>query len=242
LMRHIEWKQPGLVYSMDDTYFGKDEVNKKLYLHTVRDLSSRYQFDPLAGDFAKGRHVAKNLEWLFNRYGPPLFLKRDGGSNLKHHEVEDVLSRYMVIPLESPRHYPPYNGAVEKAQSEVKQKIWRRQQQYVSIPRRHFHVYAESAAHELNHLPRRCLKGRISCQVFFSEKGGAKFSKRKRREIFEWIKKLSSAILVEIGKSGKRAAQSAWRMAVESWLQINGYIEVSMDGKVLPIFSPELSH
>ena len=83
---------------------------------------------------------------------------------------------------------------------------------------------------------------RIPCQVFFSEKGGAKFSKRKRREIFEWIKKLSSAILVEIGKPGKRAAQAAWRMAVESWLHINGYIEVSMDGKVLPIFSSNFTH
>jgi hypothetical protein len=242
LMRRIEWKQPGLVYSMDDTYFGRDEVNTKLHLHTVRDLASRYEFDPVAGEYATGRQVAKNLEFLFNRYGPPLFLKRNGGSNLKHHEVEDVLSRYMVIPLESPSHYPPYNGAREKGQSEMKQKIWRRQKQDVSILRRHFHVYAESGTHELNHLPRRCLKGRVSCQVFFSEKGGAKFSKRRRREIFEWIKKLSSAILVEIGKSGKRAAQTAWRMAVESWLHINGYIEVSMDGKVLPIFSPELSH
>jgi hypothetical protein len=242
LMRQIEWKQPGLVYSMDDTYFGRDEGNKKLFLHTVRDLASRYEFDPLAGDFALGMQVAKNLERLFSRYGPPLFLKRDKGGNLKHQAVEDVLSRYMVIPLDSPTHYPPYNGAREKGQFELKQKIWWRQQDYLSIPRRHFHVYAESAAQELNHLPRRSLKGRVSCQVFFLEKGGAKFSKRRRREIFEWIKKLSSAILVEIGKSGKRAVQSAWRMAVESWLHINGYIEVSMDGNVLPIFSPELSH
>jgi len=87
-----------------------------------------------------------------------------------------------------------------------------------------------------------CLQGKVSCQVFFSEKGGAKFSKRQRREIFDWIKDLSCAILSQLGKPGKRAAQAAWRLAVESWLHVNGFIEVSVNGKVLPIFPPNLSH
>jgi len=30
--------------------------------------------------------------------------------------------------------------------------------------------------------------------------------------------------------------------AVESWLQLNGFIQVSRDGKVLPYFSPLESH
>jgi hypothetical protein len=241
-MRRIRWLRPGLVYSMDDAICGRDENYRRLFLHTVRDLSSRYQFKPLCGDFAAGPQVAKNLERLFERYGPPLILKRDGGSNLKHEDVEEVLAKYMVIPLTSPRHYPPYNGAIEKGQSELKQGIRRRKKDSVFLPRRHFSVYAESAAGELNHILRRSLQGKVSCQVFFSEKGGAKFSKRQRREIFEWIKDLSCAIISQLGKPSKRAAQTAWRLAVESWLHINGFIEVSVNGEVLPIFPPNLSH
>jgi hypothetical protein len=241
-MRRIEWKQPGLVFAMDDTYFGRDERNQKLYLHAVRDLSSRYQFKPLAGEFAKGEAVANNLKCLFKRYGPPLFLKRDNGGNLKHHAVEKMLSKYGVIPLNSPKRYPPYNGAVEKAQFELKQRIWERKARYVPIPRRHFPVYAESASHDLNHVHKRSVKGSTSCQEFFSKKGGVKFSKRRRREIFKWIEQLSFAIMVGLGKSTTRAAEAAWRTAVESWLQLNGFIEVSMDGKVLPISLPEMSH
>jgi hypothetical protein len=241
-MRRICWKQPGLVYSIDDSMCGRDEDYRKLFVHSVRDLPSRYQFKPLGGDFAAGPKVAKNLERLFERYGPPLILKRDGHGNLKHEDVEDVLSRHMVIPLTSPRYYPPYNGAVEKSQSELKQGIRRRHKALLGLPRRHFSVYAESAAGELNHMPRRSLQGKTSCQVFFSEKGGAKFSKRQRREIFDWIKDLSCAIMVQLGKPGKRAAQTAWRLAVESWLNINGFIEMSVNGEVLPIFPPNLSH
>jgi hypothetical protein len=242
LMRRIEWRQPGLVWGMDDTFYGLDEHDGKLFLHAVRDLPSRYEFNPLGGDFARGPKVAENLRRLFDRYGHPLFLKRDNGGNLAHFKVEELLSEYMVIPLNSPRRYPPYNGAVERGQYELKSRIRMRQADYWSIPRRHFQVYGESAAYELNHLPRRSLGGRPSCQVFFSEKGGAKFSKRKRREIFEWIKNLSCAIMVGLGKSSRRAAEAAWRTAVESWLQLNGFIQVSRNGKVLPYFLPLESH
>jgi hypothetical protein len=241
-MRRIEWKQPGLVWAMDDSYFGRDEDYQKLFLHAVRDLPSRYEFEPIGGDFARGPKVAENLDRLFDQYGAPLIMKRDNGKNLEHHDVEEVLSEYMVIPLNSPRRYPPYNGSVEKSQYELKSKIWKRKLNYWSLPRRHFQVYAEAASYELNHMPRRCLGMRTSCQVFFSEKGDVNFSKRRRREIFEWIKELSCAIMVGLGNSGKRAAEAAWRLAVESWLQLNGFIEVSRGGIVLPYFLPDLSH
>jgi len=241
-MRRIEWKQPGLVWAMDDTFYDRDEHNLKLFLHAVRDLPSKYQFDPLSGRFAKGPEVTKNLKRLFDRYGHPLFMKRDNGSNLGHSSVEELFSEYMVIPLNSPRRYPPYNGAIEKAQYELKSAVRMRQANFWSISRMHFPVYGASAAHDLNHRPRRSLQGRTSCQVFFSEKGGVKYSKRKRREIFEWIKNLSCAIMVGLGTSSKRAAQAAWRTAVESWLQLNGFIEVSRNGKVLPYFSAVESH
>ena len=47
-------------------------------------------------------------------------LKRDNGSNLNHQAVDEVLSRYLVIPLNSPPHDPPYNGGMECAVRELK--------------------------------------------------------------------------------------------------------------------------
>ena len=64
--------------------------------------------------------MAVRLEQLFLRHGPPLVLKRDNGSNLNHQAVDEVLTRYLVIPLNSPPHYPPYNGGMECAVRELK--------------------------------------------------------------------------------------------------------------------------
>ncbi|MDY7029859.1 MAG: hypothetical protein SVR04_16325 [Spirochaetota bacterium] len=241
-MRRIVWLQPGLVWGMDDSEYGVDAEYKKLYLHSVRDLPSKYQFDPLGGDFAKGPRVEENLKLLFDLYGAPLFVKRDQGPNLAHTAVEDLLGEYMVIPLVSPVGYPPYNGGIERSQYEIQSKIEANLPEGEPIQRQHFHVYGQVAAYELNHIPRRSLKGRTPCEVFFSEKRGARFSKRKRCEIFEWIKKLACEIMAELGKSTKPAVQAAWRMAVETWLQLNGHIKVSRGGKVSPYFLPLESH
>jgi hypothetical protein len=56
--------------------------------------------------------------------GRPLVLKRDNGSNLNHQAVDEVLARYLVLPLKSPPHYPPYNGAIECAVRELVEKIF----------------------------------------------------------------------------------------------------------------------
>lgn len=234
--RRIEWKQPGQVWAMDDTRYGRDEKGKKLYIHNLQDLSSRYKLGPLAGEFAHGPEVASNLKKHFDQYGPPLFLKRDNGGNLNHAEVEKVLSEYMVIPLNSPTYYPPYNGAIEKAQQEVKEKIKEKGAHLDVVPKEHFKPCTESACHDLNHIHRRCLKGRTSCQVFFEKKGGARYTKRKRRAIFEWIKERSCAIMEKLGDWSTKAFQLAWRIAAETWLRNNGFISVTYRGRVLPSF------
>jgi len=86
-----------------------------LHLHQVQDLASRYQSTPWVGERALGETVAVRLEQLFWRHGPPVVLKRDNGSNLNHQAVDEVLARYLVIPLNSPPHDPPYNGGMECA-------------------------------------------------------------------------------------------------------------------------------
>ena len=65
-----------------------------------------------------GETVAVHLEQLFLQHGPPLVLKRDNGSNLNQQAVDEVLARYLVMPLNSPPHYAPYNGGMECAGTE----------------------------------------------------------------------------------------------------------------------------
>ena len=118
-LRHITWRVPGLVWSLDDAELARF-ADHKLYLHQVQDLASRYKFTPWVGEHVWGEAVAVHLEQLFLRHGPPLVLKRDNGSNLNQQAVDEVLARYLVMPLNSPPHYPPYNGGMECAVRELK--------------------------------------------------------------------------------------------------------------------------
>lgn len=108
-MKQIRWLVPGLVMGMDDTRTHREPAR---YLHQVKDLASRYVLDPRTGDFPAGADVVENLRRLVFRHRAPLFLKRDNGSNLNHQDVNDVMEEFSIIPLNSPPHYPQYNGSV----------------------------------------------------------------------------------------------------------------------------------
>jgi hypothetical protein len=73
-LRHIIWKIPGLVWSLDDAELARF-AHRKLHLHQVQDLASRYKFMPWVGKRVLGETVAGRLEHLFLRHGPPLVLK-----------------------------------------------------------------------------------------------------------------------------------------------------------------------
>ena len=120
-MRRIRWNVPNVAWSMDPCeYEQRDISGAKVYLTQMQDLASRYKFSPMAGGCPCGAEIAGYIADKFHRFGPPLFLKRDNAGNLNHPEVNDVLSEYFVIPLNSPVYYPPYNGAIEEAQTELK--------------------------------------------------------------------------------------------------------------------------
>ena len=100
--KHVSWKEPNLAWALDATERERDLLGKKLLLHEVQDLCSRYRFDPLVALESKGEAVARHLEALFRKHGAPLFLKRDNGSALNHEAINEVLARHRVI-LEQPR-------------------------------------------------------------------------------------------------------------------------------------------
>jgi len=240
-LRQIEWLTPGVVWAMDLTQFDLGAVGKA-YLHNTQDLGSRYKFLPMVGGYPVGEEIAGYLSQKFDRYGAPLVLKRDNEGNLNHGVVNGVLSEFFVLPLNSPDYYAPYNGAIEESQREVKTCL--RQKLAFGLPDcpDHIGAYREAAIHDLNHRLRPCLKGRTSCQVFFGPVKKPVFTKRERREIYDCVMEKAERILSAMNRSGPVVRESAWRIAMEFWLQSKGYIKVHINQKCHPVLPHFLAH
>lgn len=230
-LRRIHWNVPNVAWSLDPCEYGKSDANgdKAVHLNQMQDLASRYKFSPMAGETPCGEEISGWLAATFKQFGAPLFLKRDNGGNLNHKAVNGVLSDYFVLPLNSPAYYPPYNGAIEEAQAELKKGLASKLAYKSSCPREHMEAYASTVEHDLNHRLRKCLNGRNSCQVYFT--GRRAFSKWERRDAYDWITNLQNDILCS--DDGVQL-QAAWRIAVEAWLNMKGFITITRNGKVSP--------
>jgi hypothetical protein len=240
-LRRIEWLIPGVVWGMDFTEYDLGMAGK-IYLHNTQDLGSRYKFLPMAGGYPLGEEVAGYLSEKFDRYGAPLVLKRDNEGNMNHLAINDVLAEYFVLPLNSPGYYAPYNGAIEESQREVKRSLREKLALGLADCRDHISAYAEAVINDLNHRIRPCLGGRTSCQVFFVSTDKPVFTKRERRGIYDWEIERAERILSTMNQSGQAVQESAWRIAVESWLRSKRYIKVHINQKCHPILPPFLAH
>jgi len=196
LARRVEWLVPGLVWSMDDMqrpWLDPDPLRGRDvgHLHAVMDLASRYTLRSLgAAELADGARVAASLQGLIAQYGPPLFLKMDGGSNFHHQAVRQLLAARGIIPLVSPPHYPPYNGGIERQHQVVLGRLGGLLGDRSVSPGEL--VWACGVAgHEANHIQRRILGHQTACQALA---GGrpllARFGRRQREEVFGQIKDL----------------------------------------------------
>jgi hypothetical protein len=240
-LRRIDWLMAGVVWSMDGTKCDWGMAGK-IHLHNTQDLGSRYKFPPMVGECPVGEEIAGDLSEKFCRFGPPLFLKRDNEGNMNHGAVNGILSEFFVLPLNSPEYYAPYNGAIEESQRELKaclrEKLIRIPDSETPSPA----VYAEVAAHDLNHRLRPCLQGKTSCQAFFSSGEKPIFSKWQRREIYDILSERVERILVSMNQFDQSAREAAWRIAVEYWLQSKGFIKVHTPKKCHPICPPFSAH
>ncbi len=236
-LRRIDWGVPGVVWAMDGTEYDLGMAGK-IHLHNTQDLGSRYKFSPLAGEWPVGEEIAGSLSEKFFRFGPPLLLKRDNEGSMNHGAVNGVLSEFFVLPLNSPEYYAPYNGAIEESQRELKACLREKLMVDELRPSDSIAAYAEVAAHDLNHRLRPCLRGKTSCQVFFSLGEKPAFSKLERREIYDILMERVERILASMNQFEKSAREAAWRIAVEFWLQSRGFIKVHIPKKVSPNFTP----
>jgi hypothetical protein len=147
------------------------------------------------------------------------------------------LENAWMIPINNPPITPSYNGAVERTQREFKDfvKRWR----WKATTLESYFLLSETAAHELNHTPRRCLKNRTACGTYF---GGdrIRYSKRERKSIFRWIRELATKIATRAGRS--EITNVEWRIAAKQWLLKNDLIKIARAGKVSPHLNRNLCH
>ena len=234
MVRRVSWDCSGLVWSMDDSEYARSADSVKLFLHLVRDLGSRREFDPLTGSLATDDKVADDLCTLFEEHGAPVFLKRDNAKNLNAAAVNEVLAEYGVLPLNSPTYYPPYNGGIERGIRELKELLEEKYGCSGYCPQQ-LRASAPLAVHDLNHKQRDCLQGKIPCEMFTLGRSALKqYTLQKRKEIHAQLQEMAADIMAKLEDDRADAAQTAWRIAVETWLRRNGLITVTQNGKVLP--------
>jgi len=225
-MKHIHWLPPGLAWSCDATEYGDagDQIIP------VQDLASRYRFQPLACQPLDGGSIAAHLEKLFREHGAPLFLKRDNGTPFNCHQVDEVLARFGVLPLNNPPYYPRYNGAEEKGIRDFKDALDQRWQRVPSVPA-DFLAAVETTAQALNHRPRRCLQGRTACAVFHDETHRLRWTKKQRPTIFRLLLGQFGAMIGKTMKGRHLKPATVWRVTVEAWLRCQGLIAIRQNQK-----------
>jgi len=217
----IEWLLPNAAWAIDDTRFDP----RHGYIQTIRDLRSRYTFEPLTGKLPQGEDIAKRLDNLFGQHGPPLILKRDNGSNLNHHAVNEVLARWGVIPLNSPPACPRYNGAIENAQQDWDRLLPEKNQPGPTA----FALACAKAAHDLNHQPRGVLKGHTPCSVYHQQK--LTLNRRQRENTYLQFQANTLDLIVK----ENQPADQAYRNAVQNWLHANNLITIRSNSTCYPV-------
>ena len=238
----VTWQVPGLVWALDDAELAR-RPHGVLRLHQVQDLASRYKFPPWVGERVSGDAVARRLEQLFVQHGAPLVLKRDNGANLNQQAVDEVLARYLVMPLNSPPYYPRYNGGMERAIRELKTPLAAKLLAGGPISASQLRSWAELLAEDLNHRPRRSLHGEVACRVFQDARAALRaYTLRRRRAFFDEINDLTWTLMETRSVRTQRQAEAARRLAVEAWLQRNGVITITQRTTVLPVFLKQIAH
>jgi hypothetical protein len=68
------------------------------------------------------------------------------------------------------------------------------------------------------------------------------YTLRRRRETFDWINELTLTLIQAWAVHTQRQAETARRLAVETWLHRNGVITIARNQKVLPISPEKFAH
>ena len=238
-LRRVQWHAPDIAWVIDATEWSADGSGRRLVVHAVQDLCSHFRFAPLAAIESRGPAIARHLAGLFRRHGPPLFLKRDNGSPLNHAAVDAVLAAFGVIPLNSPVHYPQYNGAVEKGIRDFKAALGECLPRACRWQPAQLRPYLLAVTHALNCRRRRSLHGQTACEAY-AHRPRRRFSRRARQAIFALISLTAKASIEQLERMDHRSLDAAWRHAAEAWLVCQGLITVTTNPKSVTLFSKKV--
>ena len=221
----IVWRIAGAVWAMDPAEYGEVRWN------LVGDLASRLRFELLVALDLPVRRIVAHLVVLFDRYGAPLVLKRDNGSNLVHPAVDETCDAYGVLTLTSPPYYPRYNGAIEYAQREIKATV-----DLLTVAGTSLSTALVTAPVLLNDQPRPCLGGHTASEVFHQTADAFQriYTLERRKEAKRWIQDQAQSIVDHMSKRGRHTYDAAWRQALENWMLDNGLIEVVQPKSLSP--------
>src|SRR5262249_35398511 len=152
-----------------------------------RDLASKYQVPtPLVAREENGEQMALYLDGMFRQEGPPMFLKRDLGSPLNCHAVDQILERHWVLPLNSPPAYPQYNGSMERSMRDLKDALDARQRDTL-MKETPFVLQVELVTHQLNHRRLRSIGGLTPCQLYHDPCRRLRLHAATRERIFREV-------------------------------------------------------
>jgi len=220
-MKRIQWLVPGSAWSMDTTQYGPD----KMKITPLRDLAAKYQLPvPLVAPQEDGDKIAAYLDLMFKQQGAPMFIKMDLGSPLNCQAVNRVLERHWVLPLNSPAHYPQYNGSIERNMRDLQEALDERRRQALQVP---MSVEVELATHQLNHRRLRSLGGLTPCQVFHDPARRIRLHGASRQRIFREVFELFWQYVQCMPVRNHHTKNPAWRLVVETWLRRQGWISVT---------------
>lgn len=94
-----------------------------------------------------------------------------------------------------------------------------------------FTLAVELTAHELNHQPRRCLKGRTACAVYHDATQRLRWTWRQRQTIFRLLLHQFGVLSGKTTKGRQPTPATTWRVTVEVWLRCQGLIAVRQNQK-----------
>ncbi len=127
--------------------------------------------------------------------------------------------------------------AIEHSQGEL--KTWLNRWKQNAKSKRELALQVDNAAHALNHRPRRSLFGKNACRKYFASPR-LRYGKRKRKEVYDWIKNLAVDISVRSGKD--KITPTAWRVSARKWMEKHRLIIIRKPEKVLPHFFLKKCH
>lgn len=227
-LQQVVWPHAGAVWAMDPAQYGSIRWN------LVGDLASRFRFDLMVASDLPAYRIVMQLRSLFDRYGAPIVLKRDNGSNLVHEMVDRLLDEYGVLALTSPPYYPRYNGAIEYAQREIKSTL-----DVLTLAGTPLSTALVAAPVLLNTQPRACLDGHTASQTFLNTHHIIQqdFTLKRRKEEKCWIQDHARTIVGDMTKGRNRAYAAAWRQAIETWMLNKGLMKVVQPRNMSPLFT-----